>query len=96
MTNAKALAAKGIRINTIAPSPTATAFMDKLTKEIPEDAIKMFCPSIGRFAEPEEMGQPLVLLNSNLASFISGLNIPVDYGYSAEVWMGQRDNLMNI
>tara|TARA_B110000444_G_scaffold194995_1_gene185393 strand:- start:383 stop:1192 length:810 start_codon:yes stop_codon:yes gene_type:complete len=96
MTNAKQLAAKGIRINTIAPSPTATAFMDNLTKEIPEEAIKMFCPSIGRFAEPEEMGQPLVLLNSKLASFISGLNIPVDFGYSAEVWMGQRDNLMNI
>lgn len=96
MTNAKLLAERNIRINCIAPSPTATAFMDNLTKEIPEEAIKMFCPSIGRFAEPEEMGQPLVLLNSKLASFISGLNIPVDFGYAAEVWMGQRDNLMNI
>jgi len=96
MTNAKRLAERNVRINCIAPSPTATAFMDNLTKEVPEEAIKMFCPSIGRFAEPEEMGHPLVLLNSRLASFVSGLNVPVDFGYAAEVWMGQRDNLMNI
>ena len=42
------------------------------------------------------MGEPLVLLNSRLAGFVSGLNLPVDYGYSAEVAMGQRDNLMGI
>lgn len=96
MTNARKLAKRNIRINCIAPSPTATAFMDQLTKEIPKEAIEMFCPSIGRFAEPSEMGEPLVLLNSKLAGFISGLNVPVDFGYAAEVWMGQRDNLMNI
>lgn len=54
------------------------------------------CPSNGRFADPEEMAGPLVLLNSRLASFVSGNNLPVDFGYCAEVWMHQRDNLMGI
>jgi hypothetical protein len=58
--------------------------------------IQPFCPSNGRFATPEEMGEPLVLLNSRLASFVSGLNVPVDFGYCAEIAMGQRDNLMGI
>ena len=63
---------------------------------IPEDAIKLFCPTIGRFAEPIEMGRVLVMLGSDLAGFVSGVNLPVDFGYCGEVAMGQRDNLMNI
>ena len=90
------LAARDIRINCIAPSPTATEFMTKLTKEIPEAAITPFFPANGRFATPEEMGRALVLMGSDLACFISGVNLPVDFGYCAEVAMGQRDNLMNI
>lgn len=90
------LAARGIRINCISPSPTQSDFMSKLTKEIPEAAITPFFPSNGRFAEPEEMGRALVMMGSDLACFVSGVNLPVDFGYCAEVAMGQRDNLMNI
>ncbi len=96
MMKAGELAKREIRINCISPSPTATAFMDQLTKEVDKSAISLFCPSNGRFAEPAEMGEPLVLLNSKLASFVSGQNLPVDFGYCAEVAMGQRDNLMGI
>jgi hypothetical protein len=42
------------------------------------------------------MGRALVLMNSALAGFVSGVNLPVDFGYCAEVAMGQRDNLMGI
>jgi hypothetical protein len=42
------------------------------------------------------MGEPLVLLNSKLASFVSGNNLPVDFGYCAEIFMGQRDDLLGI
>lgn len=90
------LGQRGIRINCISPSPTASQFMVQLTKQIPEDAIKLFCPSLGRFAAPIEMGRVLVMLGSDLAGFVSGVNLPVDFGYCAEVAMGQRDNLMNI
>jgi len=96
MTLAGQLAKQGIRINCISPSPTASAFMEQLTKQVPEEAVKLFCPSNGRFAEPAEMGRALVMLNSDLAGFVSGVNLPVDFGYCGEVAMGQRDNLMNI
>ena len=79
------LARSGIRINCISPSPTASDFMAKLTKEIPEEAITPFFPSNGRYAEPEEMGRALVMLGSDLACFVSGVNLPVDFGYCAEV-----------
>jgi len=95
-TLAGSLAQRGIRINCISPSPTASDFMSKLTKEIPEEAIAPFFPSTGRFAEPDEMGRALVMMGSDLACFVSGVNLPVDFGYCAEVAMGQRENLMNI
>jgi NAD(P)-dependent dehydrogenase (short-subunit alcohol dehydrogenase family) len=98
MIKAGELAEKGIRINCIAPSPTDSGFMKKLKGEggIPEEAVQLFLPSNGRYATGAEMGKPLVFLNSALASFISGVNLPLDFGYCAEVYTGQRDDLLGI
>ncbi len=98
MSTARELAWKGIRINCIAPSPTDSAFMVKLKEEggIPEEAVELFLPSNGRYATGADMGEPLVLLNSKLAGFVSGNNLPVDFGYCAEVFMGQRDDLLGL
>jgi NAD(P)-dependent dehydrogenase (short-subunit alcohol dehydrogenase family) len=98
MHNAKALAARNIRINCISPSPTASAFMDKLKGEgqMPDEAIDLFLPSNGRYATGAEMAEPLVLLNSSLAGFVSGVNLPVDHGYCAEVFLGAREDLLGI
>ena len=98
MDKAKELASRNIRINCISPSPTASGFMDKLKGEgkMPAEAIDLFLPSNGRYATGPEMGEPLVLLNSKLASFVSGNNLPVDFGYCAELFMGQRDDLLGI
>ncbi len=98
MSKAKELAEKGIRINCIAPSPTNSGFMEKLKGEgqIPDEAVDLFLPSNGRYATGAEMGEPLVLLNSRLASFVSGNNLPVDFGFCAEVYMEQRDDLLGI
>lgn len=96
MSEAAKLSAANIRINCISPSPTDSPFNDKLTETIDESIVGMFFPACGRIASPDEMGKPMVLLNSQLASFVSGVNLPVDYGYCAEVLMGQRDNLLSI
>lgn len=98
MSKAAELAKKGIRINCIAPSPTESGFMKILKGEgkIPDEAVALFLPSNGRYANGAEMGEPLVLLNSKLASFVSGNNLPIDFGYCAEVTMGQRDDLLGI
>ena len=96
MARARELAGRGVRINCIAPSPTEGAFLDRLTGEggMPPDLIEAFGPPIGRFATAGEMAGPLVLLNSALAGFVSGQCLQVDYGYSAEVLTGQRENLL--
>jgi NAD(P)-dependent dehydrogenase (short-subunit alcohol dehydrogenase family) len=98
MQMARELAASNIRINCISPSPTASGFMDKLKGEgqMPDELVDLFLPSNGRYATGEEMGEALVLLNSKLASFISGINMPVDFGYCAETFMSQRDDLLGI
>lgn len=98
MQRAAELAQRGIRINCIAPSPTDSAFMTRLTGEgeIPTEAVELFLPPNGRYATGADMGQPLVLLNSKLAGFVSGNNLPIDFGYTAQVVMGQRDDLLGI
>lgn len=98
MSMAKQLAVKNIRINCISPSPTDSNFMTQLKGEgqVPEDAVALFLPSNGRYASGEDMGRALVMLNSKLAGFVSGNNLPVDYGYCAEVVVGQRDNLLGL
>ena len=98
MSKAAELARRDIRINCIAPSPTSSGFMDKLKGEgrMPDDAIDLFLPPNGQYAEGQDMGNPLVFLNSRLAGFVSGVNLPVDFGYCAQLYMGQRDDLLGI
>ncbi|KAA1193207.1 SDR family oxidoreductase [Pseudohalioglobus sediminis] len=98
MAKARLLAQRNIRINCISPSPTDSAFMEKLKGEgqMPDAAIDLFLPANGRYAEAGDMAGPLVLLGSTLAAFVSGVNLPVDYGYCAEIYMAQRDDLLGI
>jgi 3-oxoacyl-[acyl-carrier protein] reductase len=35
---------------------------------------------VGRFGKPEEFGQLVAFLSSDLASYITGTNIPIDGG----------------
>ncbi len=97
MERAGALAAAEIRFNCIAPAPTATAFIDAQAPSIGGLGVyDLFKPAHGRFASPKDMGQAMVLLNSRLAGFVSGVCLPVDFGYTAEVLTGQRDNLVGL
>jgi NAD(P)-dependent dehydrogenase (short-subunit alcohol dehydrogenase family) len=73
------LAKKNIRINVLCPSPTDTPMMPFFQKAAGKQAIDAWLPPIGRYATPEEMAEPLVFLNSNMARFISGHNLFVDY-----------------
>lgn len=95
--NTAELAKKNIRINTICPSPTESAFSDKMAEiGLGKDVTDMFTPSNGIYAVGGDMGDALVAINSNLFRFVSGCLIPTDWGYTAEITAGQRDNLLNI
>lgn len=91
------LARKHIRINTICPSPTESAFSEKMAEiGLGKDITDLFTPPNGQYATGEDMGDALVAINSSLFRFVSGCLIPVDLGYTAEITAGQRDNLLNI
>ncbi len=98
MMQARELAKRNIRINSIAPSPTDSGFMDTLKGEgqMPDEAIDLFLPPNGQYATGADMADPLILLNSSMAGFVSGINMPVDFGYCGEVFSGLRDDLMGI
>jgi len=72
-------AGKGIRINTIMPGGTATA-LEKDFDYASGGNLLNFCGYAGRLAQPREMAEPLVFLNSDMASYITGVHLPVDYG----------------
>ncbi|NRA35494.1 MAG: coniferyl-alcohol dehydrogenase [Polyangiaceae bacterium] len=89
------LAKQGIRINCLSPAPTDTPMMDAFHETLPKELMdEHFQSPIGRNAVPEEMAEPLVLLNSEASRFISGINLFVDFGYTAQVFCGQRISLV--
>ena len=84
--------ARRIRINCIAPSPTATAFMVPTIAEIGEDFIMRYPHAlVGRMATAEEQAGPLVLLNSALASIITGVVLYTDQGFAGGLLSGALD-----
>jgi NAD(P)-dependent dehydrogenase (short-subunit alcohol dehydrogenase family) len=87
---AKRLAGSGIRINTISPgiteTPMLSAFYDQVGKDWMDENFRGF---LGRYAKPEEQAWPLAFLNSEAASFISGVNLFVDAGYTGALFTGQ-------
>jgi NAD(P)-dependent dehydrogenase (short-subunit alcohol dehydrogenase family) len=80
-------AAKGIRVNAVAPGTIRTDRVRQLVDEPggPEylDAIEKLHP-MARLGEPEEVARAILFLVSDEASFITGVVLPVDGGYLAQ------------
>jgi len=95
MQRAVDLVALGIRMNCLSPAPTDTPMLPVFHAQVTRDFLeKHFLAPIGRNATPEEMAEPLVLLNSNAARFVSGVNLFVDWGYLAAIEVGARPALL--
>ena len=89
------LAKRDIRINCLSPAPTDTPMMPAFYEAAPQEFMdENFQAPVGRNATPAEMAEPLILLNSNAARFVSGHNLYVDYGYTGQVFAGQRPGLL--
>jgi len=76
------LAAKDIRINTLSPGVTQTGMSEDFENLYGKEMYHSIIQHIGgRLSTPEEQGHPLVFLNSDMASYISGADYQVDYGF---------------
>ncbi len=91
MQRALEVVGEGVRVNCISPGPTATPMMPEFEKAAGPELIRAFWGPMNRQAQPEEMGWPLAFLNSDAASFITGLNLIVDAGFVAGVTTGAID-----
>lgn len=80
------LAPKGIRVNAVCPSNIKTPLYDAGASDLNDEAalkdlIKKQPLGLG---EPEQVAWPVCFLLSDAASFITGVNLPVDGGYLAQ------------
>jgi NAD(P)-dependent dehydrogenase (short-subunit alcohol dehydrogenase family) len=93
---ASELVAREIRLNALLPAPTDTPMLPTFHAQAggKQNLEQFFLSPIGRNASPEEMGEPLILLNSDAARFISGQLWIVDYGYCGEMDVGLRQALL--
>ncbi|HLR61602.1 MAG TPA: glucose 1-dehydrogenase [Lentibacillus sp.] len=76
---------KGIRVNSICPGMTRTASVENWSEEASEQA-KAYEQSIpiGRMGTPEDQANAAVWLCSNKSAYVTGVNLPVDGGITAQ------------
>ena len=91
MMTATRLIKRGIRMNCTLPGPTQTPMMVQFEAATPASVLEAATQPIGRRALPEEQAGPLVFLNSDAASYINGVALPVDGGFTGGLATGQID-----
>jgi NAD(P)-dependent dehydrogenase (short-subunit alcohol dehydrogenase family) len=78
-----------IRLNTIAPCPTKTAFMEESVKVLGQEFLDNFpYPVLHRMATAEEQAWPLLLLNSPLNAAVTGAVLYTDQGFVGGLFTG--------
>ena len=77
----KELARKNIRVNAVAPGVVDT----EMGQSIPEENRKAMIANVplGRFAEPREIGDVVLFLCSDLATYVTGQTIHINGGWWA-------------
>ena len=74
-----------IRVNAVCPGVIRTAIMDRLFTEMPQlEETRVAQHPIGRLGFPEEVAEAVVWLCSDAASFVTGLIMTVDGGFTAQ------------
>jgi NAD(P)-dependent dehydrogenase (short-subunit alcohol dehydrogenase family) len=87
---------KKVRVNTIMPVGTVTGLVDDFAKTVGGvENLKKLSGIPGRLAEPRDMADPLIFLGSDMASYISGVALSVDYGAEALIQVGLAKDTKN-
>jgi NAD(P)-dependent dehydrogenase (short-subunit alcohol dehydrogenase family) len=92
MRSAYALTRRGIRINSVCPSPIDTPLVGDFRKTIGDAGMDFTIQHAGgRMVSPREVASVLAWLVGPDASFVSGQNINIDHGFQAAMITGQLD-----
>jgi NAD(P)-dependent dehydrogenase (short-subunit alcohol dehydrogenase family) len=90
-------AAKNVRVNVVMPASTKTGLTDDFAKSVGGlDNLLLYTGFAQRFAEAREMAEPLVFLNSPMASYISGVVLPVDFGARTVQVLGLAEDQLDV
>jgi NAD(P)-dependent dehydrogenase (short-subunit alcohol dehydrogenase family) len=79
---ARELGAHGIRANSVCPTVVLTEMGQRVWGEEAKAAPMLARIPLGRFAIPREVSDTVLWLASDAASMISGVDVPVDGGYT--------------
>lgn len=83
---------RGIRVNCLSPGPVDSPMMVDFRAALSSATIDWTAAQAnGRLGRPEEMAPPLVFLNSDDASYVSGHNLIADAGFTAAMTTNQVD-----
>ena len=84
----------GIRVNNVLPGSTNTGMKQEFQDMVgSEENLIAEAGLAGRLATSEEMAMPMVFLNSDMATFVSGLDMVVDYSDSCLKELKLKKNL---
>ena len=82
-------AKNNIRLNCISPGPTDTPMMPAFEDMAGPKLIDLFAQGLGRRSTPAEQAWPMIFLNSDAASYISGENLNTDGGTVSAIATGK-------
>ena len=83
------LAKRNIRVNVISPGPTDTPMMPTFEEHSGKELVDTFTLGAGRRSRPEEQAYPMIFLNSDAASYVTGENLNTDGGMFGAILSGQ-------
>lgn len=85
-TAALEVAKSNIRVNTVSPAAIDTPMFDRFTGNKQPDALNYLTSlhPVGRIGTPDEIAHPVLFLLSGDASFITGADLLIDGGFTAQ------------
>jgi NAD(P)-dependent dehydrogenase (short-subunit alcohol dehydrogenase family) len=91
MKRAHELLDRGIRMNCLSPGPIDSPMMPKFREALGSALLDWTADQVGRMGRPDEMAGPLVFLNSDEASYVNGLDLMADGGFTGAMELGLVD-----
>ena len=80
---AKGYGSARIRVNAVCPGVIETPLAAPLIDDPAMSEMLLLRHALGRFGEPREVGEVVAWLCSDAASFVTGVAMPVDAGWTA-------------